>query len=51
MVALKEKHSRDVTNVEGFTDEITDSTSDQLEALNTVFSKAAEFDTPTDVSF
>nr|XP_043637579.1 E3 ubiquitin-protein ligase CHIP-like [Erigeron canadensis] len=48
-IALKEKHSRDVTQVEGFTDEITDSTSEQLEALNSVFSKAADSDTPTEV--
>ncbi|PWA50228.1 zinc finger, RING/FYVE/PHD-type, acetyltransferase A, auxiliary subunit [Artemisia annua] len=48
-VALKEKHLRDVTQIEGFIDEFTDTTSKQLEALNSVFSKAAEFDTPVEI--
>ncbi|KAL8232946.1 hypothetical protein R6Q57_002724 [Mikania cordata] len=47
--ALIEKHFRDANQMEGFTDEIADSTSEQLEALNLVFSKAAEFNTPTEV--
>lgn len=47
--SLIEKHFRDVADVEGFTDEVTNSTSEQLEALDSVFSKAAEFDTPAEV--
>lgn len=50
-VALKEKHLRDVTQIEGFIDEFTDTASEQLEALNSVFSKAAEFDTPVEVKY
>nr|GEU61570.1 E3 ubiquitin-protein ligase CHIP-like [Tanacetum cinerariifolium] len=46
--ALKEKHVHDVTQFEGFVDGVTDTTS-QLEALNSVFSKAAEFDTPVEM--
>ncbi|KAI3732742.1 hypothetical protein L1987_63950 [Smallanthus sonchifolius] len=48
-IALIEKHFRDATEAEGFVDEVTDSTTEQLEALNSVFSKAAEFDTPTEI--
>ncbi|KAK9053558.1 hypothetical protein SSX86_024632 [Deinandra increscens subsp. villosa] len=48
-IALIEKHFRDADHVEGFIDEVTDSTSEQLEALNSVFSKATEFDTPTEI--
>ncbi|XP_076935240.1 E3 ubiquitin-protein ligase CHIP-like [Bidens hawaiensis] len=47
--SLIEKHFRDVADVEGFTDEVIDSTSEQLEALDSVFSKAAEFDTPAEI--
>ncbi|KAD4584378.1 hypothetical protein E3N88_21979 [Mikania micrantha] len=47
--ALIEKHFRDANQMEGFIDEIADSTSEQLEALNLAFSKAAEFNTPTEV--
>ena len=49
-VALTEKHLRDVTQIEGFIDEFTDTTK-QLDALNSVFSKAAEFDTPVEVKY
>ncbi|CAI9300868.1 unnamed protein product [Lactuca saligna] len=48
-IALVEKYSLDVTQVEGFTDEITDSASQQLQALNSVFSKASEPDTPKEI--
>lgn len=48
-IALVEKYSLDVTQMEGFTDEITDSASQQLQALNSVFSKASEPDTPKEV--
>ncbi|XP_071716727.1 E3 ubiquitin-protein ligase CHIP-like [Rutidosis leptorrhynchoides] len=48
-IALKEKHLCAITQYEGFTDEVTGSTSEQLKALNSVFSKAAEYDTPTEV--
>ncbi|KVH94202.1 Tetratricopeptide-like helical [Cynara cardunculus var. scolymus] len=48
-IALKEKHLCDVTQMEGFTDEVTDSTSEQLEALKLVFSKVAEVDTPMEI--
>ncbi|KAJ0549737.1 putative U box domain, tetratricopeptide-like helical domain superfamily [Helianthus annuus] len=47
--ALIEKHFRDAAEVEGFVDEVTDFASEKLEALNLVFSKAAEFDTPTEI--
>ncbi|KAI7749703.1 hypothetical protein M8C21_031737 [Ambrosia artemisiifolia] len=47
--ALIDKHFRDVTEVEGFIDEVANTTTEQLEALNSVFSKAAEFDTPTEI--
>ncbi|KAJ9565131.1 hypothetical protein OSB04_001097 [Centaurea solstitialis] len=48
-IALIEKHLRDVTQTEGFTDEVTDSASEQLEALKSVFSKVAEADTPMEI--
>ncbi|KAI3506948.1 hypothetical protein L1887_21608 [Cichorium endivia] len=48
-IALVEKYSRDVSQVEGFADEIIDNTSEQVEALNSVFSKASEADTPTEI--
>lgn len=51
MTALIEKHLRDDAEVEGFIDEVTDSTSQKLEALDSVFSKAAESDTPTEVTY
>lgn len=47
--ALKEKHFLDVAEMEGFVDEVTTSQSEQLEALERVFNKAAEADTPTEV--
>ncbi|KAK1437394.1 hypothetical protein QVD17_03185 [Tagetes erecta] len=49
VTALIEKRLRDDAEVEGFIDEVTDSTSQQLEALDSVFSKAAESDTPTEL--
>lgn len=48
--ALIEKQKRDASETEGFVDETSQSTLDQLEALNLVFKKAAEDDTPTEVS-
>lgn len=47
--ALKEKHNLDAPETEGFVDETAVSMSDQLKALNLVFKKAAEDDTPTEV--
>ncbi|KAL7172830.1 hypothetical protein ACSBR2_032327 [Camellia fascicularis] len=47
--ALKEKHLLDICQMEGFLDEATDAHSAELEALERVFSTAAEADTPTDV--
>nr|XP_043610006.1 E3 ubiquitin-protein ligase CHIP-like [Erigeron canadensis] len=48
--ALEEKYSRDdVSQKTDDTDEISNSTSEQLAALKLVFDKAAEADTPTDV--
>lgn len=47
--ALKEKHNLDASETEGFVDETAVSMSDQLKALNLVFKKAAEDDTPTEV--
>ncbi|KAL4580630.1 hypothetical protein LXL04_016830 [Taraxacum kok-saghyz] len=44
-IAILEYHS----HVEGFTDEITDSVSRKLQALNSVFSKASQSDTPTEI--
>lgn len=48
--ALKEKHLQDISQTEGFIDESILSSSKQLEALGQVFKKAAEADTPTEVS-
>lgn len=50
-IALEEKHLHDVSQQDDVTDEVTDSTSEQLAALKLVFSKAAEADTPSEVSF
>lgn len=47
--ALKEKHFLDICQMEGFLDEATDAHSAELEALERVFSTAAEADMPTDV--
>ncbi|KAL2319328.1 hypothetical protein Fmac_028297 [Flemingia macrophylla] len=47
--ALKEKHFLDVAQMEGFVDDVTPSHLEQLEALERVFEKAAEADTPTEV--
>ncbi|CAA3001425.1 E3 ubiquitin- ligase CHIP [Olea europaea subsp. europaea] len=47
--ALKEKHFLDDSQIEGFTDENTQSNLEQLEALSRVFNKAAEDDIPTEV--
>lgn len=47
--ALKEKHFLDVTQMEGFVEDATTSHLEQLEALERVFNKAAEADTPTEV--
>lgn len=47
--ALKEKHNLDAPETEGFVDETAISISDQLKALNLVFKKASEDDTPTEV--
>ncbi|PWA95845.1 carboxyl terminus of HSC70-interacting protein [Artemisia annua] len=47
--ALKEKHSRDASKEEDDRDEATDSISEQLAALKSVFSKAAEDDVPIDI--
>lgn len=48
--ALKEKQNRDASETEGFVDETAETTSDQLKALNLVFKKAAEDDTPSEVT-
>ncbi|CAL5424853.1 unnamed protein product [Camellia sinensis] len=47
--ALTEKHLLDICQMEGFLDKATDAHSAELEALERVFSTAAEADTPTDV--
>lgn len=47
--ALKEKHFLDASQMEGFVDDATTSHLKQLEALETVFNKAAEADTPAEV--
>ncbi|XP_061370929.1 E3 ubiquitin-protein ligase CHIP [Gastrolobium bilobum] len=47
--ALKEKHFLDSSQMEGFVDDATTYHLEQLEALERVFSKAAEDDTPTEV--
>ncbi|GAV70766.1 U-box domain-containing protein/TPR_2 domain-containing protein/TPR_11 domain-containing protein [Cephalotus follicularis] len=49
VTALKEKHSHDVSQLEGFMDEITASHLKQLKALVQVFEKAEEADLPTEV--
>ena len=48
--ALKEKHVFDVSEMEGFVDEVATTHLQQLETLGAVFSKAAEADVPTEVS-
>ncbi|GER54563.1 tetratricopeptide repeat-containing family protein [Striga asiatica] len=47
--ALKEKHFLDGSQTEGFVDEHEKLYQNQLEALDRVFNKAAENDTPTEV--
>uniref|UniRef100_A0A5B7B8R8 RING-type E3 ubiquitin transferase n=1 Tax=Davidia involucrata TaxID=16924 RepID=A0A5B7B8R8_DAVIN len=47
--ALRDKHLLDMSQMEGFLDEATNSNSEQLEALGRVFRKAAEADMPTEV--
>jgi STIP1 family protein 1 len=47
--ALKEKHFLEVSEMEGFVDDATTSHLKQLEALESVFKKAAEDDTPSEV--
>lgn len=47
--ALKERHGHDSSQIEGFIDRST-SLLKQLDALGRVFRKAAEDDTPTEVS-
>ncbi|CAJ2634968.1 unnamed protein product [Trifolium pratense] len=47
--ALKEKHFLGVSEMEGFVDDATTSHLKHLEALETVFNKAAEDDTPSEV--
>ncbi|KAI3742522.1 hypothetical protein L1987_60206 [Smallanthus sonchifolius] len=48
-IGLKGKHLHNINQNEDGTNEVTDSTSEQLAALKLVFSKAAEADIPTDV--
>ncbi|KAK9069039.1 hypothetical protein SSX86_013155 [Deinandra increscens subsp. villosa] len=48
-IALIEKHLHDLSQNEDGNRDVTDSTSEQLAALNLVFNKAAEADKPTDV--
>ncbi|GLT64839.1 hypothetical protein SLA2020_373060 [Shorea laevis] len=48
-IALKEKHVFDISEAEGFLDEVSASHLNQLEALGQVFRKAAEADTPSEV--
>lgn len=50
-IALKEKHLHSVSQYEDGTDEVSDSILEQLADLKLVFTKAAEDDKPTDVSF
>lgn len=47
--ALKEKHGFDASNTDGFVDETAAANGKQLEALERVFQKAAEDDTPSEV--
>lgn len=49
VLALQEKHVFEISEKEGFTDDIGKSHLEQLEALSRVFNKAAEDDTPTEV--
>lgn len=49
-LALKEKHALDSSRKEGHVDENSKSLLKQLEAVREVFVKAAEDDTPTEVS-
>lgn len=48
--ALKEKHERKFSEMEGFVDELKDDYSKQLHDLEKVFDKASEADTPSEVS-
>ena len=48
--ALKEKHDRKYSEMEGFVDDINDDYSKQLDGLEQVFAIASEADTPTEVS-
>lgn len=48
--ALKEKQNHAASETEGFVDETALATSDQFKALNLVFKKATEDDTPSEVS-
>ncbi|KAJ8421415.1 hypothetical protein Cgig2_023590 [Carnegiea gigantea] len=47
--ALKEKHAFDASNTDGFVDETVAANGKRLEALERVFQKAAEDDTPSEV--
>ncbi|KAK1354022.1 RING-type E3 ubiquitin transferase [Heracleum sosnowskyi] len=47
--ALKEKHERQISEKEGFVDELSDDYSKQKHDLEQVFDKASEEDTPTEV--
>lgn len=48
--ALKEKHDRKFSEMEGFVDDLNDDYSKQLHDLEQVFDKASEADRPTEVS-
>ncbi|GAA0140787.1 ubiquitin-protein ligase [Lithospermum erythrorhizon] len=48
-LALREKHTLEMSLKEGFIDDMVKSHLEQLEALNSVFDKAAEDDTPTEI--
>lgn len=48
--ALEEKHVLDISRKEGFLDEASSTHLKQMEALRQVFRKAAEDDTPAEVS-
>lgn len=47
--ALKEKYASDISDTEGFLDEVSASHSKQLESLERLFRNAAEADTPSEV--
>lgn len=47
--ALREKHLQDISQSEGFLDEVSDQNSAQLEALKRVFNTATEADIPAEV--